>query len=178
MIRTFIKFPKRADEAYRVHKYGNKTVTVDSVVSIDLTKIKILNIIFKSGDDSKMLYSFLKNYRNGFAYFDTDKKEIRFFCQGIATCHKDDTFDFELGIKIAETKMQRNAFLIAGNFYNALLDMLYDKYGLNMLNAAPDNCYALQFDTDEHARIVLGKGIDIKSEEYLSMYQEPMFDDL
>ena len=67
-----------------------------------------------------------------FAYYPNNQVygSIIFKSSGIATCSLDDKFDESLGEKIASTRAQKKAFLIARDFYRDISNIIFNNvYG-------------------------------------------------
>lgn len=115
-MKTYINFPSK--KYYHVEENGS-TIFVSTVVSVNLNKFKIV----RPGFDSRMK-NFLLNYTNNDAVYNPDNNCISFSVFGQATCKDGDTFDKTVGMNIAETNMQKQAFKVVSRFYAELLHVV------------------------------------------------------
>ena len=101
---------------------------------IDLSKIPGIDFISNMPGYDELLEKLTNKYTGvaDFAYYPDNRVygSIIFKASGIATCSLDDKFDESLGEKIASTRAQKKAFLIARDFYQDIILIVFNNvYG-------------------------------------------------
>jgi hypothetical protein len=101
---------------------------------IDLSKIPGIDFISNMNGYNELLEKLTNKYTGvaDFAYYPDNRVygSIIFKSSGIATCSLDDKFDESLGEKIASTRAQKKAFLVARDFYQDISNIIFNNvYG-------------------------------------------------
>jgi hypothetical protein len=85
---------------------GCKVIRCDLLAEANVWNVKNGNLMIQPDD----VWSLIKNRRN-------KDGNILFHCVGEAVCCPDDTYDFEVGRRLAYTRAQANAFKEAARLY-------------------------------------------------------------
>lgn len=88
-------------------------------------------------------------YQHGVKYIDKGRYgALQFRSQDIAFCADEDTFDIEIGKRLAQTRAQKLAFRNTKYFYNDIADMWFRRF--EMLVGMSCNCCDCEIDCHEH----------------------------
>lgn len=169
-MKTYINFPSR--EFYNVVT-NDKTVTISTVVDVNLDNFPSIKLLMKVPEFSKRLNRFLNTYNfTENVVYNPDNNTIGFGVIGQSTCSENDTFDKDLGFKIAETKMHENAFKVVNLFYEHLATFINNLVDTKKIEDAMLSCVSSIYENHEHANNLGGVVEDYDEMDEDDVYYE------
>lgn len=121
------------------------TCVIDYEVSLD--KIPSIEILMEMDDFNEYMTCLV--YRHGIKYVDKGRYgALQFRSHDIAYCADEDTFDENIGKRLAQTRAQKLAFRHTKLFYQDIANMLFTRF--SMIDDMSINCFDCETDCHNH----------------------------
>ena len=121
------------------------TCVIDYEISMD--KIPSIEILTEMDEFNEYITRLV--YQHGVKYINKGRYgALQFRTQDIAYCANSDTFDENIGKRLAQTRAQKLAFRYTKLFYKDITDMLFKRF-TKILNLS-DNCFGCEWDCHNH----------------------------